>query len=217
MIRRFSGASLAALALVATVAGRAEAQPVVPNDSARLSRMREAVARLAREPSIVQVQRAAIRHYNLEPEAIDSLRSRSTGRAFLPTVTVAGSLSAVDRDRSVVDPLAVLDTTDRSADDVLGGTAALSWNLSETVFNPAELQSYALVAQQVEILKEVTRLYFIRKQILLAMWVDPPRDPRALAGLELRVAEFTSLIDSYTGGEYMRMLATGGRRTGRTR
>lgn len=176
------------------------------SDPGRNARIRAATARIAAEPPVDAVQDAAMRHFRLESGTIDGLRSRATSRAFLPSVTVSGDLSQLDRDRSVVDPIAALQTADLSNDRVLGATAALEWNLSETVFNPAELQTYALVGYQVEVLKEVTRLYFIRQQILLSLLVDPPADLRARAALELRVAEFTSLIDSYTGGAYRRML-----------
>jgi hypothetical protein len=175
-------------------------------DPARASRIRTAMARLAAEPAIELVQEAAMRHFRLESSTIDGLRSRATSRALLPTVTVSGDLSRFDRNRTVDDPLVVLQTTDLSDDNALSASASLEWELSETIFNPAELQTYALVGYQVEVLKEVTRLYFIRQQVMLSLLVDPPADPRARAALELRVAEFTSLIDSYTGGQYRRML-----------
>jgi len=182
-------------------------------DPAREARIRAAMVRLRSEPAVEDVQEAAMRHFRLESSTIDGLRSRATSRALLPTVWVGGNISQFERDRSVRDPLAVLQTTDLSDDHVLGGSASLEWQLSETIFNPAELQTYALVGYQVEVLKEVTRLYFIRQQVMLSLIVDPPTDIRARAALELRVAEFTSLIDSYTGGQYRRML----RRTQRGR
>ena len=182
------------------------------DDPRRNARIRAAMAPLADEPAIAVVQDAALRHFRLESGTIDSLRSRATGRAFLPSVTVSGNLTRLERDRSVNDPLVVLQTTDLSNDRALGANAALEWDLPETVFNPAELQTYALVGYQVEVLKEVTRLYFIRQQILLSLLVDPPDDPRARVALELRVAEFTGLIDSYTGGAYRRMLRRARRR-----
>lgn len=184
----------------------AQAPAPAANDPARDARIRAAMARLQAEPAIEDVQEAAMRHFRLESSTIDGLRSRATSRALLPSVTVSGNLSQLARDRSVRDPLAVLQTTDLTDDQVLGGSASLEWELSETIFNPAELQTYALVGYQVEVLKEVTRLYFIRQQVLLSLLVDPPADTRSRAALELRVAEFTSLIDSYTGGAYRRML-----------
>lgn len=191
--------------------GSGAAAPAV--DPAREGRIRSAMARIRAEPAIEDVQEAAMRHFRLESSTIDGLRSRATSRALLPTLTVSGDVSRYERDRSVRDPLAVLQTTDLSDDRALGGSASLEWELSETVFNPAELQAYALVGYQVEVLKEVTRLYFIRQQVMLSLLVDPPPDTRSRAALELRVAEFTSLIDSYTGGAYRRML----RRTQRGR
>jgi len=206
--------SCAILAVSLMLGGTARAQMTraptdTANDPQRDARIREALSKIAAEPAIAIVQEAALRHFRLESETIDSLRSRATGRALLPSVTVSGNLTRLERDRSVNDPLVVLQTTDLSNDNALGANAALEWNLPETVFNPAELQTYALVGYQVEVLKEVTRLYFIRQQILLSLLVDPPEDPRAAVALELRVAEFTGLIDSYTGGAYRRMLRRG--------
>ena len=196
-----------ALALPAPARAQMGSTPAgAASDPTRAARVRAAMARIAAEPPVYEVQDAAMRHFRLESETIDGLRSRATSRALLPSVTVSGDLSRLDRDRSVDDLLVPLATADRSNDRVLGASAALEWNLSETVFNPAELQTYALVGYQVEVLKEVTRLYFIRQQVLLSLLVDPPDDIRSRAALELRVAEFTSLIDSYTGGAYRRML-----------
>ncbi len=203
------GWSLGLLAVPVAAAAQESAPPTreaSATDPAREARIRAAMARLRSEPAVEDVQEAAMRHFRLESSTIDGLRSRATSRALLPTVWVGGNISQFERDRSVRDPLAVLQTTDLSDDHVLGGSASLEWQLSETIFNPAELQTYALVGYQVEVLKEVTRLYFIRQQVLLSLIVDPPPDIRARAALELRVAEFTSLIDSYTGGHYRRML-----------
>jgi len=200
--------SFVTLLAVLSIGAPAVAQqpPPPPDDPTRPARIRAALAQLRSEPTVEDVQEAAMRHFRLQSNAIDSLRNRATSRAFLPTVTVSGNLAQVDRDRSVIDPLVVLQTSDQSDDRTLTGAASLEWDLAETVFNPAELQAYALVGYQVQIIKEVTRLFYVRQQIMLSLMVDPPADIRAHAALDLRVAEFTALIDSYTGGAYRRML-----------
>src|SRR6185436_8289300 len=101
------------LALVAAMAfpSRAHAQqtqtpppPAVPAaDPGRDARIRAAMARLQAEPPIEDVQQAAMRHFRLQSDTIDGLRSRATSRALLPTVSVGGNITRFNRDRSVVD------------------------------------------------------------------------------------------------------------------
>lgn len=202
-------ALLSALALwLSPLTARAQDEPpeVRADDPARARRLRSARERLRSEPTVQDVQREAVRYFRLEPDTIDSLRSRATSRALLPTISVGANLTRLDGNRHVDDPLAVLRTTDQFDNGSVGGSVTLAWDLAGTVFDPSQLQTYALVGYQVTILKEVTRLYFIRQQLLLSMLVDPPDDIQARVALELRIQEFTSLVDSYTGGYLSRRI-----------
>lgn len=173
----------------------------------RAARVREALDRMEAEPSIQDVHRAALRYFRVNPSAVESLRRASVRRAAAPTITLSGRYERVESDRDVRDQMAAIETDDRFGSNVFGGSVELRWDLPGTVFSPAQLQTYALVGIQMNLLKEVTRLFYVRRQLMLSLLTEPPEDPRARVAMEMRVEEFTSLIDSFTGGWYSERLA----------
>ncbi|MCB9645924.1 MAG: hypothetical protein H6730_04900 [Deltaproteobacteria bacterium] len=92
----------------------------------------------------------------------------------------------------------------RSPEATGTGKHALSvgavWDFRELVFNPAEVQVFGLIGVQRDIMLEATRTYYLRKQLVLRKVYKPPEDPMALAALDMRIDEFTALLDVLTGG-----------------
>lgn len=175
-------------------------------DPERNARIKKAIKYMAQEPSIVDIQQLALKYFKLHPEAIDEIRDAISSRGGVPSISIGGNYNRGDRDRNIDDPLQVIQTQDDWGENVYGGSITLEWNLPELVFNPSELQSYALVGVQLNILKEVTRIYFIRRQLMLSLFVDPPEDERARIALQLRINEMTALIDAFTGGQFSQEL-----------
>ena len=193
--------TLAAIAALAPGAARAEEA-----DPARAERVRRAMAIMDAEPSVLEVHRAALRYFRVNPQAIEDIRHRAVSRAGAPRLTISGRYERIQSLRNVNDMVVPLDTDDEFSSNFYGATLQLQWNLPGAVFNPAELQAYALIGIQMNILKEVTRLYYVRRQLLLSLLADPPDDPRSRVAMRMRVEEFTSLIDSFTGGWFSRNL-----------
>lgn len=202
---------LAAATAAAPALARAE-EAAGAESPGREARVRRAVETMEAEPSIIEVHRAALRYFRVNPEAIERLRSASVARAGAPTLTLSGRYERVTSARDVVDPIAAIQTDDTFGSDVFGGTVQLSWDFPGTIFNASQLQTYALVGIQMNLLKEVTRLYYVRRQLMLSLLTEPPADPRAQVAMEMRVEEFTSLIDSFTGGWFSRQLDRRGER-----
>jgi hypothetical protein len=194
--------TLVTLALL-SFAGLAGAEEVT---AAQKARVRRAMQIMDAEPTVIEVHRAALEFFRIHPEEINRIRRMAKRRAAAPTITVGGRYERVGSGRDVVDPIVPIQTDDDFDANVFGGSLELEWNLPTAVFNPAELQSYALIGIQVNILKEVTRLYYVRRQLLLSLLANPPEDPRTRLAMSLRVEEFTSLIDSFTGGWFSRRL-----------
>lgn len=160
---------------------------------------------LAREPSVAEVSREALRYFRVNPDAIESLRSSSRTRALLPLVA-AGYRYDDDKfarfeEQMIFEPRQNNEDTNRRTNSVSIGAV---WDLRELVFNPAEVQVYGLVGIQRDILLEVTRTYYLRKQLLLLRATQPPQDPVTAATLDLRIDEFTALLDAITGGWFSR-------------
>jgi hypothetical protein len=158
------------------------------------------------EPGILDVHRAALRYFRVDPEAVERIRQKSVRRAAAPRLTVSGRYEWVDAQRDLFFSQSGATTDDAYGSNVAGGSLSLEWDLSGAVFNPAQLQTYALIGIQMNVLKEVTRLYYVRRQLLLSLLADPPDDPQTRLAMQMRVEEFTSLIDSFTGGWFSRNL-----------
>jgi hypothetical protein len=177
--------------------------PATAEDEARRNeRLRKVLVDMEREPSIVEVQLQSIRYFRVHPEALEKLRGQTLSRWGLPPVDI-GYDQVIEDTEDRFDGRGLWES--QGADNVRDQRRhrvgiGLSWNLPGLVFDPSLLQTYALTAIQMNILKEVTRIYYIRQQLLLGLRTDPPEDLKSRASQEMRVAEFTALLDAFTGG-----------------
>jgi hypothetical protein len=162
----------------------------------------------AAEPAASEVVAEALRYFRVNPEAIDSIRTSARTRALLPLVAAG---YRYDDDKFVRLEMQSPDMI-QNDEDTNRRTNAISigavWDLRELVFNPAEVQSYGLVGVQRDLILEVTRSYFLRKQLLLLRKTKPPEDPVSAATLDLRIEEYTALLDVMTGGWFTRAGST---------
>ena len=53
-----------------------------------------------------------------------------------------------------------------------------------------------------DILDEVTRTYFERRRLQIALLTQPPADEKQVIDKELRLQELTAMIDGLTGGYF---------------
>lgn len=182
---------------------QAAAQATSPGQAARV---RAAMERMQAEPGIIEVHRAALRYFRVNPEQVERIREKSVRRAAAPRLTLSGRYEWTNSARDLVFSQTGARTDDDYGSNLAGGVVSLEWDLPGAVFNPAQLQTYALIGIQMNILKEVTRLFYVRRQLLLSLLADPPADPQNRLAMQFRVDEFTSLIDSFTGGWFSRNL-----------
>jgi hypothetical protein len=173
------------------------------------------MARFQHEPSIRDVQRAAIDYYNVSPDTIRSLRARARRKALLPGLSVGGSTyrqsSALAVDDIVYRPVGVARFEDQNG-VYLGLTATMTWNLDKLVFNAEELDVMSLIGIQDGIQREVTTLYYVRRRLQIEQLLNPPTTVAARIAAELRLEELTGLLDAYTGGFFSRSSAKGKKR-----
>lgn len=163
--------------------------------------------RFDNEPAIREVQLAAIKYYNVSPERISSLRSRTRSKALVPGISigVTNSLSTFH--------LAVDDIIFRNRDiaryedqnaDFLEFSASASWGLDRLVFNAEELDVMSLIGIQDGIQREVTALYYVRRRLQIELELNPPTSLEARLSGRLRIEELTGLLNAYTGGYFSR-------------
>ncbi len=189
-----------AAAALGLVLGLSTASPAFADDS--LTRLRETLKREPRAPDVV---RMALAYYRVSPEEMQSLRASARARGLLPVLSgFAGynsSGNASAQAQTISNPTNVVIN---GASSVTLFTGGLAWDLRELVFNPSEVQTFAVVPMQRDIMLEVVRTYYLRRQLQIRLALKPPADPLALATVELRVEEYTSILNAMTGGSFLR-------------
>ena len=165
------------------------------------------------EPSIAQVQAAAIAYADVAPEKIQQWRRQVQGKALLPKLSVGVNRDTVDLWHWESG------STTREGDDALvkghdsiDWDVCLSWDLSELIFaaeqTSIDVRSRLMVELRDDLLDEVTKIYFER--IRLKIELDDLRIEERKKRLEkeLRLREITASLDALTGGYFSRNLPT---------
>lgn len=192
-------APASALALCLFAPSSAAAQ-----DSAGLA---AAEKKFAAEPPVAEVVEVALRYFRVHPDVLDGLRANSHTRALLPLLAV-GYRRDDERytrfESQRPDPFLDINEDTRMFNDAIsvGGV----WDLGKLVFNPAEVQVFGLIGVQRDIMLEATRTYYLRKQLVLRKLYRPPTQPMSKAALDMRIDEFTALLDVLTGGWFSKQI-----------
>ncbi|MFH1888487.1 MAG: hypothetical protein ABH806_00185 [Candidatus Omnitrophota bacterium] len=158
-------------------------------------------------PEINEVQQAAIKYAQVEPDKIIRWRKRAARKAILPRVSVGLDRSATDLWHWESG------STTKSEDDILrkGRDAiewdiSLSWDLSELIWNDAQtsidVRSRLMVELRDDILDEVTKLYFERIRVKMELDNISIEDRRKRFEKELKLKELTAFLDGLTGGYF---------------
>lgn len=170
------------------------------------------LANFVHEPTIARVQEAAIRYAEVHPEKIKRWRRDAALQALLPSLDVGW-----DRDRSLDSSIdegtfpkfQLVETEDRDA----GFDASISWDLGKLIWNDdqtnIDVRSKLMVQLREGIVDEVTRTYFERRRLQMALLMEPPTDQRTSVEQELRLQELTALLDGLTGGYFSQQLHVG--------
>jgi len=169
------------------------------------------LAHFAHEPTIQEIQEAAIRYAEvIDPERIEKLRRGARAKALLPDFKVGfNGDKAIDLDRGgTADPDFYI-----IGPDEFGWDVSLSWDLGDLVWSEQQRlidsQVRLMVKLRDDILDEVTRLYFERRRVQVELLLEPPEDLETKLEKELRLQELTADIDGLTGGYLSRKLEKG--------
>jgi photosystem II stability/assembly factor-like uncharacterized protein len=174
------------------------------------------LANFAHEPTMAQVREAAIRYAEVAPEKIARWRRQAALRALFPTVDVG-----IDRDHSrtahydegTFPKFQIVETNDRDSSLDL----SITWELGDLLWNDdqtsIDVRSKLMVQLRNDIVDEVTRMYFERRRVQVALLTAPPEDPQEILEQELRLQELTALIDGLTGGYFSAQTTINGMRT----
>lgn len=166
--------------------------------------------RFDHEPKIRETQVAAIKYYNVSPEKISSLRTRTRTKALVPGLSV-GFVNSVSSFNKAIDDIIFRNVGiaifEEQNADFIGFTASASWSLDRLVFNAEELDVMSLIGIQDGLQREVTALYYVRRRLQIELLLNPPKTLEGRLSGRLRLEELTGLLDAYTGGFFSRKIA----------
>jgi len=173
----------------------------------------EKLEKLKLEPSCPEVQKAALAYFKVDREAVQSFRSGASNKALLPVLEVSGGYLDSDLDETTDSILEGKNWLTKAAVGSGWETRGkLTWNLPQLAFNAEELDVASLAGLVQNILKEVTRLYYMRRRLQMDLILNPPADEASRLTKELRLDEMTALLDAMTGGYFVRELERRGPR-----
>jgi photosystem II stability/assembly factor-like uncharacterized protein len=164
------------------------------------------------ELDIRQVQQAAIRYAEVEPEKIKKWRQQAAHKALLPAVNVG-----IDRDTGELwhwesgSSTKPEDDVLRRGRDSIGWDVSLSWDLGELIWNQdqtsIDVRSRLMVELRDDILDEVTKLYFERLRVKAELDSLSIEERKKRFEKDLRLRELTANLDALTGGYFSEQIS----------
>lgn len=153
------------------------------------------------EPSIREIQEAALRYNEVHPEKIKAWRNSLRYRALFPEIKL-------EYDKTVTTALGA--TYDRVQVGPRDWGLSLSWDVADLIWNSyqddVDTRSRLNTQLRIDILEEVNRIYFERERLKRTIETIPPKDEKERIERELRLEELTSLLDGYTGGIFYKRM-----------
>lgn len=171
------------------------------------------LARYKGEPSIREVQEAAARNVDVNPERMRSWRSRSRLAALAPGIR-AEYRYVGQFDQRLKAGGDAADTQQDTFGTQHRPLARVDWDLNRLVFNPDELrvssEISSLVRLRESVLNQATKIYYERRRLQVELDLTPPTDVSNRVRKELRLQELVADLDSLTGGFFSKKLVESG-------
>jgi hypothetical protein len=192
----------AAAILLGHHADAADAGDKQARKRSQLGQLREIIKR---EPTIQEVQRAALANYQLEPERIQSMSTSARLKGLFPEID-AGFDSLLGHNftntQDALYPTLPFKERQAASNDQTIWHVRGVWDLSRVVFNPEQLDIKTLGSLQETLIREVTTMFFSRRRVLANLVLSPPEDEEEQYYEQLRLDEMTATIDAFTGGKF---------------
>jgi hypothetical protein len=157
----------------------------------------------ADEPTIQEVQAAAVEYAAVHPDKMRKWRKRAKYKAWLPK-------ASVDWYKFKEEDTHWKSSTYRGTMIDRKWSAGLDWDLSDLIWNyeqyGIEYRSQLMVKLRNDVLDEVTRTYFERRRLQVEMLLSPPEDMQERIEQEMRIQELAGYLDAYTGGYFFQKL-----------
>ena len=183
--------------------GKKEAKPIatqpieIPKD------------KLAEEPTILELQRAAIRYAEVNPDKITTWRQQAAIRALMPEVSV-GYNNDIDTTISTATSNGRTNFWVGPDDTSSGWDFTAKWDLGDLIYNTAQTsidsRSKLMVELRNDILEALNTAYFEREKLRRQLTKILDKESPSYTERELRIEELTATIDGLTGGYLSRRL-----------
>jgi len=158
---------------------------------------------LEKEPTILELQRAAIRYAEVNPDKITNWRKQAAARALMPEVSV-GYNNDID------DTISTSTSNGRTnfwigPDDTSSGwDFTARWDLGDLIYNSAQTsidsRSKLMAELRNDIMEQLNTAYFERKKLQKQIEKIIDKESQPYIERELRIEELTATIDGLTGG-----------------
>ncbi|MBI4432901.1 MAG: hypothetical protein HY592_05425 [Candidatus Omnitrophica bacterium] len=157
------------------------------------------------EPTILEIQNAAIRYAEVHPDKIKNWRAAAARKALVPTLSLDGGFDKdqnVDIDRGgTADPdRFIIGPEEKGFDWSVG----VNWDLGDLIWNDdqtsIDVRSKLMAELREDILSQVTHFYFERRRLQAQIILSPPADMAIEIEKTIRLEELTANIDALTGG-----------------
>ena len=163
------------------------------------------------EPTVRDVQRAAIRYAHVGNGKIKRWHLAARARALVPDVSFSKDLDISNNIHVDTGGTNNPDSFTQGPDDRDKSTGIdFSWDLGDLLFSSSQTsidsREKLMVELRDEILGEVTRLYFERRRLQLELLHQPPADELSQMKAWLRIEELTANLDALTDGYFSREL-----------
>jgi hypothetical protein len=175
-----------------------------------LKAIRALRVRFEQEPAVEDVQKAALKFFQVHPDKVLGYRKKAFLKALVPDLEVAFNAEQGANDRKMTDALYRNAFPVKEFEDNQHTTLSLNvrahWALDRLVFNAEVLDVTSLVGVQEGLLREITSLYFTRRRLMTFLTLSPPQDPGEKITESIRLDEITANINALTGGYFGREL-----------
>lgn len=198
--------------LIMLVVGLMESQPQA--QSGLRKQAQGILKRFRSEPTVRDVHKAAVRYALVSQGRITSLFSRARFSGWLPEFRARYNRN-IDDDRTTVFPTSTTPILIAQSTDLDHRFEfRITWALDKLIFNQSELRVYQqlkkLVELRVDVMKEVTKLFYERRRLQVDLIVRPPNTLLGQVRRMLRLQELAADLDALTGGYFsQRMRARG--------
>lgn len=166
----------------------------------------------ANEPSVREVQEAAMRYALVSDNVLNGYQSSAKWTKLLPRTRVRYR-EDVDDDTTV--SVNEVGERDLSLDDNQNTNyeMQLEWRFDEMLMGPTRIQAIRetsrLVQLRDDILDEATKVYFDRRRVQVDLAMNPPGDAKGRVAKDLRMEELTANLDALTGGWFSQRVKAG--------